>query len=296
MRKLILISLLIFSNIILFSCRQKSSNSKTRNPIISVKTTSISQGDIEKYVDLNGKVVYLKKNKITAPFSGYITRVATEYGDIVKKNNLLFEMQTKESKALNNTLGKVEILAPSDGVISELNTNETGTFVTEGDLLSTIVENSKILIQLNVPYQYNGFLKTVTSFKVMTSDDNWFYARLFKIIPSVNEINQTQIVLLQPIEKSQLPENLNVTVKFIIEKKTNSLLVSKKAILTNQKQSNYWVMKITKDSLAVKIPIAKGIENDSVVEILSKNINLDDVIICEGAYGLSDSSIVRISK
>ncbi|MDM8160077.1 HlyD family efflux transporter periplasmic adaptor subunit [Labilibaculum sp. K2S] len=296
MRKPILIYLLIVSNIFLFSCKQKSSTTKTQNPIISVKTTAISKGDIENYICLNGRVVYLKKNKITAPFSGYITRVEAEYGDLVKKNDLLFEIQTKESKALNTALGKVEISAPLDGVISELNTNETGTFVPEGDLLAVIAENSQAIIQLNVPYQYNDILKSVASYKVMIGDDKSFYAGLFKIIPTVNEISQTQVVLLKPIGKVQLPENLNVRVKFIIDKKNNTLLVSKNAILANEKQTSYWLMKIMKDSLAVKVPITKGIENDSVAEILSENINVDDVIICEGAYALPDSSIVRITK
>ena len=66
--------------------------------------------------------------------------------------------------------------------------------------------------------------------------------------------------------------------------------------MTNEKQTDFWLMKIEHDSIAVRVPIEKGIENDSVIEILSAHVNLHDLIISEGAYGLPDSSLVKISN
>jgi hypothetical protein len=55
-------------------------------------------------------------------------------------------------------------------------------------------------------------------------------------------------------------------------------------------------MKIVNDNLAVKTPVAIGIENDKLVEILSTDLNKNDLIISEGAYGLTDSTTVKIEK
>jgi hypothetical protein len=53
-------------------------------------------------------------------------------------------------------------------------------------------------------------------------------------------------------------------------------------------------MKIVHDSLAVKIPVEKGIEDDSLVEIISPDLKTGDLLITEGAFGLPDSSIVKL--
>jgi hypothetical protein len=55
-------------------------------------------------------------------------------------------------------------------------------------------------------------------------------------------------------------------------------------------------MRIENDSIAVTIPVTRGIENDSIVEILSPLLNINDMIIYEGAYGLPDSTVIEIAE
>jgi hypothetical protein len=66
--------------------------------------------------------------------------------------------------------------------------------------------------------------------------------------------------------------------------------------MTDEIQKKFWLMKIVNDSLAVKIPITKGIENENLVEIVSDILFENDLVISEGAYGLPDSTIVNIEK
>ena len=74
------------------------------------------------------------------------------------------------------------------------------------------------------------------------------------------------------------------------------MLVSKSSLMTDETQSEFWVMKINAGDTAVKIPVTKGIENDSIAEIISSGLKVNDLIISEGAYGLPDSTIVSIVK
>jgi len=67
-------------------------------------------------------------------------------------------------------------------------------------------------------------------------------------------------------------------------------------LMTNETQSEFWIMRIDASDMAVKIPVKKGIENDSIVEIISPQLNGKDLIISEGAYGLPDSTVITIIK
>ena len=107
---------------------------------------------------------------------------------------------------------------------------------------------------------------------------------------------QTQDVLIKPSSGRPLPENLNLIVQFINEKHTGSLLVVKGAVMSNEIQSEFWVMKISGGNLAVKVPVIRGIENDTIVEVSSPVLKINDLLISDGAYGLADSTIVKIEK
>ncbi|NOZ33867.1 MAG: HlyD family efflux transporter periplasmic adaptor subunit [Chlorobi bacterium] len=287
--------IVVLMQLMLFSCKEKNTDQKEQISLISVKTTSVKQGSIEKKVILNGKTVYLKKNNIAAPISAYVKTINVHFGDFVKKNDLLFELQTKESKALKSTVGNIKVFASSNGTIVSLLINQEGTYVSEGELLCSVVENKDVMIQMNVPYKYNKLLKRGINYKIILPDNSLMRAVISKILPMINETDQTQTVLLKPLGGKQLPENLNLLIEFILSKHDNSVLLDKQAVLTNEKQSNFWVMKIVNDSIAVKTPITKGIVNDSLIEILSGNLEANDLIITDG-YGLPDSSLVKIVK
>jgi len=66
--------------------------------------------------------------------------------------------------------------------------------------------------------------------------------------------------------------------------------------MTNETQSKFWVMKVVNNKLAVKVPFTKGIENDNMVEALSSGLTDADRVITEGAYGLNDSTVIKVVK
>jgi len=287
---------------LLSSCKQQGTAQNEQTPLVSVKTVPVKIGEIENNVTFNGKTIYLKKNIIVSPIAGYIVKINIKFGDPVKKNDVLFEIQTKENKALENTntftgnIGIIKVAASSSGVINELNISETGGYVVEGGSLCSIVENGDLMVQINVPFQFNSKLRVGTKCKIFLSDNTSSDGVIYKILPTINEANQTQNVLIKPNTNRQLPESLNLTVQFVNVKHSRTFLVPLEAVMANETQSEFWVMKIVSNNLAVKIPILKGIENDSVVEILSPDLNKDDFIISEGAYGLEDSTVVKIVK
>lgn len=282
------------------SCTKQATKEVDQMPVVSVKTTPVKFGETEKTVSLNGKTVFLKKNSVVSPISGYVLKMLVKFGDKVHKNQLLFELQTKESKALENTItgnaGIIKIIAPASGTINALNINSTGSYVMEGAELCNIIENKDLLVQVNVPFEYNSLAKPGTKCKLFLADNTSFVGIIFQVMPNIDEANQTQQILIKPRTNRALPENLNLMVQLVQSKKNHTCLVPKNVVMTNESQTEFWVMKIVNDKLAIKTPVTKGIENESIVEILSSDLKATDLIISDGAYGMNDSTIVKIIK
>jgi len=76
----------------------------------------------------------------------------------------------------------------------------------------------------------------------------------------------------------------------------DALTLPKSAILSNETLEIFWIMKLINDSTAVRVDIQKGIENDSLIQILKPQFILSDRIIFDGAYGLPDTASVVIGK
>ena len=66
--------------------------------------------------------------------------------------------------------------------------------------------------------------------------------------------------------------------------------------MTNETQSEFWVMKLINDSMAIKLSIIKGIESDSLVQIAEPAIDLNDLFIIEGGFGLPDTANIKYKK
>lgn len=294
--------------ILMFSCKSKPAEtvSDALDAKVSVKTTTVINGSIDDILNLNGKTVFLKKNGVVASIPGYIKKVYVQYGDLVRKNNLLFDIQTKENKALEKSgidpqlsspsSGVISILAPSNGIIGELNINSAGVYVVEGTQLCTVTENQDLMVQVNVPYEYNKMIRINQGCKIILPDGTQLDGNISKLMPLINEVSQTQNVLIRMRGNRPLPENLNVIVQFVRSSHSKAMLIPKEALLSNEIQQDFWVMKIWHDSIALKVPVTRGYENNRMVEVLSPDLSLKDFIIVEGAYGLSDSTIVKIAK
>jgi len=293
---------------VMVSCKSKSTGTvlNIAHAKVMVKTTKVVVGGIDDIISLNGKSVFLKKNAIISSIPGYLKKINVQYGDKVHKNDLLFEIQTRENRALENSglnpeltsskSGVIRVFAPSDGIISDLSVNSSGMFVTEGGLLCTIVENQEMTVQVNVPYGYNQSIQINKECKIILPDSTFLDGNIYKIMPVINETSQTQNVLIKVRGNRQVPENLNVIVQFVKSSHSNTLLIPKEALLTNEIQQAFWVMKILDDSIAIKVPVKKGFGNNKMVEVISTVILADDLVIIEGAYGLSDSTLVKIVK
>ena len=301
-------SLLLFTAaclIIVSSCKTKPAENAGEEVIskAAVSVTHARMGTIEDNITLNGRTVFLKKNQVVSPISGYITAIHVKYGDIVEAGQSLFEIQTREDRALEQSttensglknFGRISVSATTSGIVNEPLLLGTGAFVSEGNTLCTIADIKDLQVLVHVPFEYHNLIVPGGKCMLLLPDNTKTTGTVLSIRPFVEENSQTQEVLVKPSGNNTWPENMNLTVSFQNEKNDQALLLPKKALLTNETQDNFWVMKVIQNDIAVKVPVETGIKNDSLVEINAGAITVNDVIILEGGYGLEDSSLVNI--
>jgi hypothetical protein len=107
---------------------------------------------------------------------------------------------------------------------------------------------------------------------------------------------QTVKYIVKAPLSGMLPANLNVKISIIKKENINARLLPREAIMGNETQTEFWVMKLMNDSVAVRIPVVKGIENNNQIEITETVLNSTDRIILTGGYGLADTANVIVKK
>lgn len=296
--------LAILAVITIYSCGNNSKKPTAENNFTPVKVAHPALIKLDDNLQLNANTIFQRKEIVRATFQGFIEKIYKNIGDEVKAGEVLLLLKTKESAADDNlhiTLrdekfkGSVEVKIKSNGVFTELNHN-TGDFISDGDQIAVISDPSSLRIQLNVPYQFAGSIKLGTGCTVIIPNGKLLNGIISKTLPIVEAASQTQTFLIQPKQYEYLPENLNVTVKIPVRTVDNALTIPKSALMTDETQSKFWVMKLINDSTAVKIGVIKGIDGDNVVQLLNTNLTVKDKIISEGAFGLPDTANVLIRK
>ncbi len=298
MKYTLLIILLIFA-----SCNTTEEVQETEQiSKAQVSVTFIETGTLPNYLELTGKTIYLNKNTIVAPISGYITKVNIREGSRVAKGYVLFEIQSPEAyimqqnDSLKKNYGVVKIYAPSSGIVSGLNIMQKGVFTDQGSELCLIIASGDLKVQTDVPFEYRKYAKIGNKCVIELPDSTVANATFSKILPQMNTQNQTMKVLANLNTNIFVPEDMLVKVKININKKDETQILDRKCLMTDALMTEFWVMKLINDSTAVKVPVQVGNQTHTQVEILSPIFNSSDKFINEGAYGLSDTAFIQIIK
>ena len=303
MKKTILFFALI--PILCGSCKDKTAPENELDSSIPVTLTSIDTNGIDSYVELNATATYLAKTVIKANATGYLSSVNVASNDYVTSGKVLFTLKTRESKALGNTINKIDsslnfggdikVKSTSNGFVNSINVQE-GNYVQDGDQLAQINDANSFALVLSLPYELKKYVKVGATFDAFLPDGKAIKATVSKFMSSVDAVSQTQSVILKVIGKQDIPENLIVKVR--INKSSNSNLISlpKEAVLSDETETNFWIMKMINGNTAVKVPIQKGEETHDKVVILSPVLTKNDQIVRTGNYGVADTIQVKVNK
>ena len=168
-------------------------------------------------------------------------------------------------------------------------------YVAEGDVLATVAQPRTLTVQVNIPYEYEDNIDIGTPCEIILQNEKAIFANITGILPVINPIAQSQNFLIA-LPDEDLPENLNVQVRTIYKENKNAISVPHEALQTNELLTDFWVMKVVNDTLAIKEKVVPLLRNDSLVQIQSANLQLKDMVVTEGSYQMQDSTLVSIQK
>jgi len=291
----------------LFACGGKdkataddADNSKAQTP---VTVTTVNDSTLSDYITLNAISAFLQKNYVKANANGYIHEVNTKMGQYVNKGQVLFTIKTKEAQAIGNSInildttfkfsGVNKIRASEHGYITAL-THQTGDYVQDGEQLAVISDRSSFVFLMQLPFEMRAIVKGNEPVQIILPDGEKLNGRISSFMPTVDTLAQTQGVAVKISSDKQIPENLVAKVRIVKSQKTNTASLPKSAILSNETQTDFWVMKLINPTTAIKVPIKKGIESGDRVEIVSPKFSATDKIIVTGNYGLPDTAKVKV--
>lgn len=290
--------------ILVLSCKNKTDNSIGKKAPISVQVAEVQQHDIKEYLTFNGITQFQQKENIRSNVTGYISWMKYKIGDPIRTGQTFATIRTKEQDALkeavkiDSTLSKFvkpqSIQSNATGVITILNVT-TNDYLAEGDVLATVVQPKSLVVQVNVPYEYEDYVSIGSRCEIVLQNEESISAKITGTMPTIDPVAQSQSFLIS-MPNEDLPENLNVQVRMVYREDVNAMTVPRTAVQTNELLTKYWVLKLTKDSMAIKHPVIPKLKNDSLVQIESNGLQLGDKVVTEGGYQMQDSTIVSIQK
>jgi multidrug efflux pump subunit AcrA (membrane-fusion protein) len=278
---------------------------KAVNAQVAVTVTSVNDSSMVDYTTLNAQSSFQQKNFIKSNTNGYIQRVNTQIGHYVNKGEVVFTVKTKEAQSIGNSINVLDttfkfsgvnrITATEHGYITQLN-HQVGDYVQDGEQLAVISDRGSFAFIMQLPYEMESTVKINQDVQLTLPDGEKINGKITSFMPTVDTAAQTQGVVIKINGDKQIPENLIAKARVIRTSKQNTASLPKSAILTNETQTEFWVMKLINPTTAIKVPVKKGIEVDDRVEILSPKFSPQDKIIVTGNYGLADTAKVKIVK
>ncbi len=293
--------------LLLASCkdREVQTEEEVVAPKIPVTVTNISNEPMQEYIELNATSSFLQKWIVRANATGYLQSANVQLNKYVSSAQTLYTVKTKEAQSIGNSINILDstfkfsgvnmIKANGSGFISQIN-HQNGDYVQDGDQLAVITDTKSFVFLLDMPYELRPYVMNKKSLEMVLPDGEKLIGTISGNMPSMDATSQTQSIILKVNSSHALPESLIAKVRVIKSFKGTASSLPKAAVLTDETQTEFWVMKMINDSTAAKVAIKKGIETGERIEILSPVFAAADKILITGNYGLSDTAKVQIVK
>jgi len=270
-----------------------------------VTVTLIGHDAINDSIELNAVSAFLQKSYVKANANGYLQSSDVYPGKYVEAGQPLFTLKTKEAQIIGNSIrvldsslkftGVNQIKANQHGYITQLN-HQSGDYVQDGEQLAVISDRNSFVFLLDLPYELRPYVLNKGIVSLQLPDGERLTGAIGEVMPTVDSASQTQNVVIRVSPPHAIPENLIAKARIEKLSHTGAQSLPKTAVLTNDTEDEFWVMKLIDSATAVKVPVKKGIETKDRVEILSPAFSPSDRILVSGNYGLSDTAKVKVTE
>ncbi|MBV8253647.1 MAG: efflux RND transporter periplasmic adaptor subunit [Chitinophaga sp.] len=300
-------NILFIAVIMTSACHNKQEPTETATTEVHtpVTVTTIDTVPLTDYIELNATSSFLQNNYIKANTTGYVKDIHVLPGQYIKQGQLMFTLQTKESRVIGNTVSALDssfrftginrIVASGHGYVTQLN-HQPGDYVQDGELLAVISDMNSFVFILNLPYELRPYVLNQKTVKLYLPDNTTLNGTISQVMPTVDSLSQTQNIIIKVNSPTPIPQNLVAKVHITRTNISNAVTLPKAAVLSDESQTSFWVMKLIDSTTAVRVDIKKGAEIKGHIEILAPRFTNIDRFLLTGNYGLPDTAKVTIMK
>lgn len=192
-------------------------------------------------------------------------------------------------------LSDMSVKSPFSGVITSLPYHTQNTYVSSGTTVVTLMDYSKLLLEVSLPEKYINDLKTNMKIRAMnyTMPDDTLLGVVSEISPAVSSSTRTFNAKLKiDNDEMKLRPGMFVRTEIILDHKDSVIVVPKEVVTSSQRGKYVFVVvRGTAESRHVTI----GYENNDEVEITS-GLKINDQLIIKGYETLRNRSKVKVIK
>jgi len=294
-------------------------------PVVEVETTPVVKTDIAATVEVTGKVDAVRRQRILSPVSGIVLSFPQLEGQSVTAGTVLAEIRTKESQSAiagaeailrsattpelrqqaqhdldlaNNTQTALKITAGFNGVLANRLIGP-GELVSENTELVTLVDLSSIYFSADVPtatlHSLHAGQHCEMNFPSLAT------ASVGGVVEGIGAQSdvQTQTVKvrirftsLSAAERTLLKTDMPGSAAIVTSIHKGVLVVPRNAIIRDDEKKTTEIV-VVRESVAIRVPVQTGFQNDSLVEISGNGIIQDTRVVTTGASTLPDSTRVK---
>lgn len=203
------------------ACKKNTETVSEKKAPIHVAVASVQKNDIKEYLTFNGVTQYQKKENIRSNVTGYISGMSYEIGDHIGRGQIFASVRTKEQDALKEAvkidsslrklISPITINSNATGIFTVLNVTQDD-YVAEGDVLATVVQPKSLVVQVNVPYEYEDVLQIGSSCEMILQNGELLNAKVTGTLPTIDPVAQSQVFLIA-LPNANLPEKFECTSK-----------------------------------------------------------------------------------
>ncbi|MDO6432522.1 HlyD family efflux transporter periplasmic adaptor subunit [Flavitalea sp. BT771] len=270
-----------------------------------VTVMNVEYKDLTDSIELNATSTFLQSSYVRSTAVGYVKTVNVKPGELVGVGKPLFIIETKESLVIGNSISRLDssfkfsgmstVRSSSAGYVTQLN-HQPGDYVQDGEQLAVISDINSFVFLLNLPYELRPFVLNKRNVDLVLPDATHLTGVISSVMPVVDSLSQTQPVVIKVSSRTPIPQNLIAKVRIIKNLRSHAQTLPRSAILSDEAQTSFWVMKLIDSSTAVKTPVRMGLEQHNTIEILDPMFSKDDRIVIAGNYGLPDTAKVIVQK
>ncbi|MCB2410702.1 efflux RND transporter periplasmic adaptor subunit [Hymenobacter lucidus] len=276
------------------------------SPRAQVTVGYVATDTLTDVLRLNALSAYPAKDLLRATTTGYVLAPTPVPGQVVRAGQTVFRLQTKESRTLHldkltgdprlRFSGIIAVRAGRAGVLASVD-KLAGDYVQDGEQLGVVYDKSRFGFVLDVPATQLRYVRPGQRCRLVLPDGRMLPGRVAELLPTADATLQTQRYTVRLTGSvPDLPENLAVQVELDRTAPRPVPTLPHTAVLTDETQTQFWVMRLLNDSTAVKVPVQRGPEQGERVEIKSPRFGPRDRILLTGNYGLDDTAAVQLRK